>query len=429
MLAMMILKLKFLVFCLAINVVFTGLLFASEEPTQPLVDSDRSIPRQYICPITQEIMSDPVIASDGHSYEREEITRWIALNSTSPVTREPLENSLTPNLALRSLISDWREISVASALRLPVATLSSSGVESESALSEAQSLYERRNWRDLERSIRRSPLILVSSIIVETSPILLFHALAQNTEFQIDNILDLVAQQRESILSFEKPDSWNPVALNKMLLTSTENSNAEQVKLLLNLGADSNVKNSWGGNLMHLTAHSLDLTQELYRRNRSLRYGTDEIGRMPIHLSAWSGNIDVVSIHLSEDSKLVHAKSAGGWTPLHQAVSNGQPNVVRFLLERGAHLDGKVDHNNTLLHIAALGDMRRLWDCSSDITYEFMRIQQEGRKECARILISAMRERGIDPNATNLSGENPADLARARNLREMSDFLRGLLER
>ncbi|EOD07990.1 hypothetical protein EMIHUDRAFT_218022 [Emiliania huxleyi CCMP1516] len=35
-------------------------------------------------PTTTVVMSDPVMAADGHSYERKQIERWLATKSTSP---------------------------------------------------------------------------------------------------------------------------------------------------------------------------------------------------------------------------------------------------------------------------------------------------------------------------------------------------------
>ena len=51
-----------------------------------------------ICPITQEIMEDPVVCADGHSYERGSIERWLAAHGTSPLTGRALPHkALTPN--------------------------------------------------------------------------------------------------------------------------------------------------------------------------------------------------------------------------------------------------------------------------------------------------------------------------------------------
>lgn len=63
------------------------------------------------CPITREIMEDPVIASDGHSYERAAIEMWFVKNRcTSPMTNQLLVSlELIPNHALRKLINAFCE--------------------------------------------------------------------------------------------------------------------------------------------------------------------------------------------------------------------------------------------------------------------------------------------------------------------------------
>lgn len=37
---------------------------------------------------------DPVIASDGHTYERAAIVDWISRGKSSPMTNEPLRNKV-----------------------------------------------------------------------------------------------------------------------------------------------------------------------------------------------------------------------------------------------------------------------------------------------------------------------------------------------
>jgi len=56
-----------------------------------------------------ELMTDPVIGSDGHTYERTAITEWLTNHSQSPLTRQLMTQlDLTPNYALRSAIDRWR---------------------------------------------------------------------------------------------------------------------------------------------------------------------------------------------------------------------------------------------------------------------------------------------------------------------------------
>ncbi|KAE8698986.1 U-box domain-containing protein 11 [Hibiscus syriacus] len=67
------------------------------------------IPVDYLCPISLELMRDPVIVATGQTYERSYIQRWIDCgNVTCPKTQQKLKNlTLTPNYVLRNLISQW----------------------------------------------------------------------------------------------------------------------------------------------------------------------------------------------------------------------------------------------------------------------------------------------------------------------------------
>merc|ERR1712196_398913 len=44
------------------------------------------IPEGFLCPITLELMDDPYIASDGHTYEKQAISEWLGKHDTSPKT-------------------------------------------------------------------------------------------------------------------------------------------------------------------------------------------------------------------------------------------------------------------------------------------------------------------------------------------------------
>ena len=71
---------------------------------------DVEIPEYFICPISLQIMRDPVTAITGITYDRESIENWLFKGSnTCPVTKQPLPNDsdLTPNHTLRRLIQSW----------------------------------------------------------------------------------------------------------------------------------------------------------------------------------------------------------------------------------------------------------------------------------------------------------------------------------
>ncbi|XP_009759338.1 U-box domain-containing protein 15 [Nicotiana tabacum] len=83
-----------------------------DEPVIPKAlekSTSLAIPNEFLCPITLQIMTDPVIVSTGQTYERESIQHWLDTNHrTCPKTGETLTHlSLAPNFALKNLIEEW----------------------------------------------------------------------------------------------------------------------------------------------------------------------------------------------------------------------------------------------------------------------------------------------------------------------------------
>ena len=76
---------------------------AEPEPTPP--------PDELMCPITSELMRDPVMTIDGNTYEREAIEAWFGRGkTTSPLTNEELAQTLlTPNRLVKKLCESWLE--------------------------------------------------------------------------------------------------------------------------------------------------------------------------------------------------------------------------------------------------------------------------------------------------------------------------------
>ncbi|XP_023640221.1 U-box domain-containing protein 12 isoform X1 [Capsella rubella] len=85
-----------------------------KSPVPKLQDGDPNLPippEDLRCPISLELMTDPVIVSSGQTYERECISKWLeGGHLTCPKTQEKLtSDTVTPNYALRSLIAQWCE--------------------------------------------------------------------------------------------------------------------------------------------------------------------------------------------------------------------------------------------------------------------------------------------------------------------------------
>jgi hypothetical protein len=68
-------------------------------------------PEELRCPISLQLMYDPVIISSGQTYERVCIEKWFNDgHSTCPKTQQQLAHlSLTPNYCVKALIASWCE--------------------------------------------------------------------------------------------------------------------------------------------------------------------------------------------------------------------------------------------------------------------------------------------------------------------------------
>ncbi len=120
-----------------------NLAAAPPQPTavDALNDNDISNMR---CPITLVLMRDPVVAADGHTYERAAIATWIdGGNLLSPITRDPITpHALVSNQLLLEVIDAYvLERELAGLAALP------RGIEGIDIQSSIGAFYERTKAR------------------------------------------------------------------------------------------------------------------------------------------------------------------------------------------------------------------------------------------------------------------------------------------
>jgi hypothetical protein len=73
-----------------------------------IIQKEVEVPDHFLCPITGEVMRNPLMSIHGFNFERSAIFEWLGGHSTCPMTREPLTVSkLVTNCALREKIKAW----------------------------------------------------------------------------------------------------------------------------------------------------------------------------------------------------------------------------------------------------------------------------------------------------------------------------------
>lgn len=87
------------------------LVQTQQKHQQQQQQAEVTVPSFFLCPISLELMRDPVTLSTGMSYDRESIEKWLTSGrNTCPTTNQTLEPSnqeLIPNHTLRRLIQAW----------------------------------------------------------------------------------------------------------------------------------------------------------------------------------------------------------------------------------------------------------------------------------------------------------------------------------
>ena len=65
--------------------------------------------KTFTCPISYNVFVDPVICSDGHTYERKYIEDWFKISDKSPMTgKNVLSKEFYPNYLLKVLLNAYK---------------------------------------------------------------------------------------------------------------------------------------------------------------------------------------------------------------------------------------------------------------------------------------------------------------------------------
>ncbi len=136
-------------------------------------------PDWAVCPITQNMMVEPVVTPAGHHYERSAISNWLDKEDTDPLTRSPLNRAdLIIDTDLARVITDWKDEREAARRRIDresdsetqrlmelVAATETRMNKSKEALNKVKSLKKRRAKLLAELQTIDEELIIQTQIV------------------------------------------------------------------------------------------------------------------------------------------------------------------------------------------------------------------------------------------------------------------------
>ena len=331
-------------------------------------DSTTPVPLdEFICPITQDTFVDPVVASDGHTYEKAAIQRHIETSGPfSPITREHISRNLIPNRHIQGII----EQRCSSNRQRLVAAIKSKN-------------------RELAKQYLTSHKQLLSCEL-ENGYTAWHLACEYGTSFMVEDLLDILQEDTHSLkclLEVAPPIKFSPSNANCMLEIllrnrSLKDEHTEKASLLIKLGADLEQPDTTNNTLLHrlvihrhnlcasvrwlVNSHSVNLEKPNNQGNTALLLAI-ECGSMlmvaelinlgakinvqnnlqysPIALALLNEKQSILNLLITEEQQKL--------SPLHLAVELDDVVLFKILLDNKHDIDSKDPDGNTPLHLAA----------------------------------------------------------------------------
>ncbi|MFN7095826.1 MAG: ankyrin repeat domain-containing protein, partial [Burkholderiales bacterium] len=342
---------------------------------------------------------EPVIAEDGHTYEKEAITKWVKEKGTSPKTREKISNRFFTNWDKKSQIAEFLDEHKLCSQAAFIAAIKKGNVKEVRQLNYLEDYLEAKDDEGL------TPL----------------HIAAQSEQ----NEMVMFLLNQGANIEAKTNEGSTPLHLAV--------SNEAIVDTLLKAGAKINAQTNYGENALHLAAYkgylascklliqyNINLNLKASRDFTALHYAiegnqiavveylmnvgaylqakTDFLGLTPLHLAIVFGNFECVQLLLEQGAD-IETKGRLGGTPLHVAARKGQAELVKLLLSKGAQLQVQDGMLRTPLHLA---------------------VMEKDNDVVVKLLLDA----GASINALNEDGNTPLHIAAGVEESELIELVR-----
>ena len=135
------------------------------------------------------------------------------------------------------------------------------------------------------------------------------------------------------------------------LLRAADQGDVQTVGGFLDKGLDPNTADPHGNTLLMIAARHghLDLARFLISRKASVTRRSPH-GDSALMFASLKGHLAMAMLLVENGAEITHS----GWTPLHYAAFEGGPELVKYLVAKGAERNGLAPNGYTPLMLAAM---------------------------------------------------------------------------
>lgn len=246
----------------------------------------------FVCPLSNEIFLDPVMADDGHLYERQMISTWLSNNNISPITRNEMSDELKDCYVVKNILN--------------------------TILAKNPTLKESQYRLDNTFS---SNIPIIQNYI-------------DNNRF--DKLVDYIEYDMQYLIE------------NNILLTILRNGTDKVTKHIIDNCINFSFVDARGFSTVRwiVESGSDEAIKHIIDKGLNLDF-VDKSGWSILHYLCLRGKMKSVK-HAINKGVPLETENNIGWRPIHAACHYCDEDTIRLLISKGANLKTKVREYNGL---------------------------------------------------------------------------------
>ncbi|AYV82374.1 MAG: hypothetical protein Homavirus39_2 [Homavirus sp.] len=272
------------------------------------------------CPITNQILYQPILASDGFFYEKEAIERWLIKNKASPLTKQHINQDLYKCIELKNYIETYLNENPHKRSKQYMPVISVEYIDNMDIIhdylgsNQFEKLLLYKNF-DLTKMYYYFDFFTEYCTNLDT------------IKYVLDNAIDL-----ECIVEHKR----------RLIHTACYYNNLEMVKYLIDKNVDLEYEDNYKLRPIHLACenNNIEMVKCLIDKKVNLDC-EDNYMRRPIHIACLKNNLDMIKYIINTKKVNLECETISKWRPIHHVSRCSDIDTIMYFVDIGVNLECK----------------------------------------------------------------------------------------